>query len=216
MSLSIGDIIKLIQTGVQVFRDLRSLYDASRKDVERQEKGDRWATYINPIHSLKISWPSQRWKFTEKSNITADISYPLFLEFKMTEPVAVPSPRGSGINDEVVPNIAVLIDRNGGIPMDIYLKTTTESYSSLYKAAGAKFIEERSGRKVESDEAVVPFHAVYPNVDLWQILKIKRFEDKMYTVRGLVIENPSVSAFDIAFNDLPKIMNSIAVLRSKD
>jgi hypothetical protein len=214
MSLSIVEIFNLIQTGIQVCKDLRSLFEVSRRDIEHQQGGDRWATYINPIHSLKISWPSQRWSFSECGNVTPEICYPILLNFKMSEPILVASAKGQGKSDEVVPNIAVLIEKNGGIPMDIYLKMMNDNYVAMYGLAGAQVVQDMLGKKVTPDEALVAFHAIFPKVNLWHINNIKRFEDRMYVVRGLIIESKSSSSFDLALSDLPKIMNSITILGS--
>ncbi|MCW4045604.1 MAG: hypothetical protein NWE94_08830 [Candidatus Bathyarchaeota archaeon] len=210
MSLPIGEIVKLIPAAIQVCKDLKTLFNESRKEVESQKAGDRWATYINPIHGFKVSWPAQRWGIMEIGNIAPYTYIPITLSFKMTRSVRVPSTVNIGKSDEIVPNVNLTIDLHGGIDMHQYVKIGLEGLSAMYKSVGAEFYEERLGRKVEADGALVAGHVKFSNVLLWQIQKIKRFEDKMYTVTGTIIEG--VPNVEIALNDLPKIMNSVTIL----
>jgi len=210
MSIPIAEILKTIPTAIQVFKDIKDLFNETRKDVEKQKPSDRWAVYINPIHGFKISWPPQRWGIQEIGNIAPYTYIPIVLSFKMTRSVRVTSTTTVGQSEEIVPSVNVAIDLLGGIEMQQYVNLVVEGLSNTYSSIGADFIEERLARKVEGDKALIAFHVKFPNVLMWKMQKIQRFEDKMYTVTGAIIE--SIPNVEIALQDLPKIMNSVSIL----
>lgn len=209
--MSVADILKLIPVGIQIYKDLKSLFDESRKHVEQQKTSDRWATYIDPIHSLKISWPTKRWRITGNGNIAPDMYRPLTLQFKTDVLVEIPSIRKIGESELTVPFVDVTI--MDGVDLKGYTEMMTKRLSSLYERAGGKLVEERLGTKIEPTDALIAHHIVFQNAVMWQIRKIKRYEDKMYIVCGQMIE--AVPYLYIVQSDLPKIINSVAILGSK-
>jgi hypothetical protein len=213
MSLPIAEIIKAIPVAIQVYKDLKSMFNESRKAVEDQNPSDRWATYINPIHQFKISWPTQRWAISEIGNIAPYTYIPAMLSFKMATPIKVSSALNVSGNKEIVPNVNITIDLNGGIDMNQYIKITVDGLSNMYKSVGAEFYEDLLGRKVEADNAVIAYHVKFPEYRMWQIIKVKKSEDKMYSVCGTIIEE--AQGMEIAMGDIPKIMNSVAILATK-
>ena len=97
--------------------------------------------------------------------------------------------------------------------MQQYVKSMKEKLYAKYRLCGATTLEDRLGEKAESNEALVAYHVTFPNFLLWEIRKIKRFEDKMYIVAGLIVEG--LPCLDLVIADLPKIMNTVAILGSR-
>ncbi|MCW3995029.1 MAG: hypothetical protein NWE98_02620 [Candidatus Bathyarchaeota archaeon] len=213
MSFPLTEIIKAIPTAIQVYKDLKSVFNDSRKDIEQQNPSERWATYINPIHSFKISWPTQRWAISEIGNIGPYVYMPAMLSFKLASPIKVSRSLNPTGNNEIVPNVNITIDLNGGIEMSQYVKVVLEGLSSTYKSAGADFFEDFLGKKIEADNAVLAYHVKFPEYVMWQVIKIRKSQDKMYSVCGTVIEG--ASGLEIAVSEIPKIMNSVAILQNK-
>jgi hypothetical protein len=207
MSIPIADVFRALSTGLQIFKDLKSLINDARKDIEQNGPSYHWATFIDPMHSLKISWPILRWGIVEIGDILPSVHRPIELRYRTTNSVNIP------LMGELVPNVSVTIDKNGGVEMQQYLKSVKEKLHAKYRLCGATKFEDRSGEKAELSEALVAYHVTFPNFVLWEIRKIKRFEDKMYTVAGLIVEG--LPCIDLVIDDLPKIMNTAAILGSR-
>jgi hypothetical protein len=207
MSIPIADICKALSVGLQICKDLKSLINDSRKDIEQNEPKYNWATYIDPVHSFKISWPTQRWGIVEIGDILPSVYRPIELRYRTANSVNIP------LMGELVPNVSVTIDKNGGIEMQQYVKSMKEKLCTTYQSCGATKLEDRLCEKVESNEALVAYHTTFPNFLLWEIRKIKRFEDKMYLVAGSIVED--LPCLDLVTVDLPKIMNTVAILGSR-
>jgi hypothetical protein len=207
MSIPIEDIFRALSTGLQICKDLKSLINDSRKDIEQNEPSYHWATFIDPMHSFKISWPILRWGIVEIGDVLPSVYRPIELRYRTTNSVNIP------LMGELVPNASVTIDKNGGIEMQQYVKSMKEKLYAKYRLCGATKFEDRLGEKAELNEALVAYHVTFPNFLLWEIRKIKRFEDKMYTVAGLIVEG--LPCLDLVIADLPKIMNTVAILGSR-
>jgi hypothetical protein len=207
MSIPIEDIFRALSPSLQICKDLKSLINDSRKDIEKHGPSYHWATYINPIHSFKISWPTQRWGIVEIGDILTSVYRPIELRYRTANSVNIP------LMGELVPNVSVTIDKNGGVEMQQYVKSMKEKLYTTYQLCGATKLEDRLGEKAESNEALVAFHVTFPNVLLWEIRKIKRFEDRMYIVAGLIIEG--LPCLDLVLDDLQKMMNTVAILGSR-
>jgi hypothetical protein len=215
MSLPIAEIISTVPTAIQVCKDLKSLFNESRKGVESVSANDLWAVYINPIHHFKISWPTQRWSLLELGLHTAPYTYlPVTVGCRFVKPVRVPNILVTGTTNDVVPSVVITIDLNGGIEMAQYVKISLEGLKSAFDAAGGTFYEDRLGRTIESDNAIFAYHVVYSEATIWQIFRIRRVNDKMYTVCGTIIEG--LSGIEVAICDIPKIMNSVCILANNN
>lgn len=207
----ISEMIKNVPMGIQIFKDIKSLFNELRSDLEKQTANNRWAVYINPIHSFKISWPPQRWAIQEIGNIAPNIYTPIQIFFKMTQSIRIPSLQNVGESQEIFPNVNITIDLNGGIEMGLYVKSVIEMTSEIYGSIGAEFIEEKTARKVEDNKAQIAFHVKYANAHIWQLQNIQRYNNKMYTLTGTIVD--SISNADIASQDLVNIMKSFSIVQ---
>jgi hypothetical protein len=143
----------------------------------------------------------------EIGDILTSVYRPIELRYRTANSVNIP------LMGELVPNVSVTIDKNGGVEMQQYVKSMKEKLYTTYQLCGATKLEDRLGEKAESNEALVAFHVTFPNVLLWEIRKIKRFEDRMYIVAGLIIEG--LPCLDLVLDDLQKMMNTVAILGSR-
>jgi hypothetical protein len=123
--------------------------------------------------------------------------------------VQIPSITEAGESVQAVPFVDLTIT-DGGIDLKGYTELMTRRLSSLYESVGGKLTEDRLGTKIETNDALIAYHIVFPNAVIWQIRKIKQCKDKMYIVTGQVIE--AVPYFYIVAGDLPEIMNSVAIM----
>jgi hypothetical protein len=129
----------------------------------------------------------------------------------------------------------ITVDLHGEIEMQQYVNAAKNDWLKIFGALDAKFYDERSVYKVETDNAIMAGRIVFQNTEpandasgnstisashpkdteamdhnIWKFMRIIRFKERMYSIVGTVIESAGMD--EIATNDLLSIMKTFVIL----
>jgi hypothetical protein len=220
-------VLQTLSSSVKLYKDANGLV----KDIQNYfDKGksaeSKWCVYFNPLERFKISWPSQRWAFREIGPVLPSLTYlntPMQLRFRLNpEPTQIPNLLEPSI--ALFHNFNVTVDLHGEIGMSTYVKTANENISRLFEAVGAKYYDEKSGQRIEDDNARIACRIVFPQLPkttshntsdkslssdngtqgmercLLKFTRIIRFGERMYNLTGTIVESAGMD--EIALKDL--------------
>jgi hypothetical protein len=217
--------LQAITFGVQNYRNIKEIMqDVLRRLDKKSDVGD-WSIYFNALEGFKISWPSQRWLIREIEGVLplpSLVSAPIQIRFKLAPPTVVPNVLDPAMT--LFHNLVVKVDRHGSMNMESYVKAALQLLSTTF-AKFAEFKEERSGRRVDENNAVIAGRLVYKppenldanntgkgtSVSLWKLLRIIRSGDRMYTLTGTLVDTAGME--EIALKDMMEIVDSFSSLK---